>query len=190
MLDGVNINLYSEDNYIDNAIHETGHLFWRDCVNFKEKESFKDMFKTLRPSAIYVFEWERDTEEEVFCTIYKWFVKSLLLNKAFYNILEFEEPKGLHLLHDVLSRIAQDRQISDIWDLNKKEIFEYINPKFDVTTGKFLRKAGSLDRIKDVEIPISLLNNIEFFKDGIEYIRLEKAIVPVKNNQIIWELMK
>jgi hypothetical protein len=44
MLEGININIYSRDNYIDNAIHEIGHLFWRDCVNIEEKEAFLNPF--------------------------------------------------------------------------------------------------------------------------------------------------
>lgn len=187
MLEGVNINLYDKENYIDNAMHEIGHLFWRDCVNFNEKKAFKNFFKTLKPSSIYEYKWERETEEEVFCTIYKWFMKSFLINKSFYNILEFEEPEGLLLLQGILNRISREKQISDIWNLSKHEVFDYLNPKFDMTTGKYLRKAGSFDKIKDIEIPVEILNNIECFKDGIEFINLEKAIVPVKENKIDWE---
>jgi hypothetical protein len=190
MLSGVNINVYSPDNYIDNCFHEIGHLFWRDCLTFEEKKAFKDHFKALRPSAIYEYEWERETEEEVFCTIYKWYVKSLWINKSFYNILEFEEPRGLKLLQDVFTRVARDRQISDIWQGAKSEVMDYLNPKFDTTTGKYLRKAGALDRIRDIELPSTVLQNIARYEDGIEFIQLEKAVVPVKGNRIDWENME
>lgn len=187
MLSGVNINVYSPDNYIDNCIHEIGHLFWRDCLTFDEKKAFKDHFKVLRPSAIYEYEWERETEEEVFCTIYKWYVKSLWINKSFYNILEFEEPRGLKLLQDVFTRVARDRQIADIWKGAKSEINDYLNPKFDTTSGKYLRKAGALDRIRDIELPSTVLQNVARYEGGVEFIRLEKAVVPVKGNRIDWE---
>jgi len=190
MLSGVNINVYSPDNYIDNCFHEIGHLFWRDCLTFDEKKAFKDHFKALRPSAIYEYEWERETEEEIFCTIYKWYVKSILINKSFYNILEFEEPKGLKLLQDVFTRVARDRQIADIWQGAKSEVMEYLNPKFDVTSGKYLRKAGALDRIRDIELPSTVLQNIARYEGGIEFIRLEKAVVPVRGNRIDWENME
>jgi len=189
MLSGVNINVYSPDNYIDNCFHEIGHLFWRDCLTFDEKKAFKDHFKALRPSAIYEYEWERETEEEIFCTIYKWYVKSILINKSFYNILEFEEPKGLKLLQDVFTRVARDRQIADIWQGAKSEVMEYLNPKFDVTSGKYLRKAGALDRIRDIELPSTVLQNIARYEGGIEFIQLEKAVVPVRGNRIDWENM-
>jgi hypothetical protein len=190
MLDGVNINVYSEDNYVDNIIHEIGHLFWRDCLNYEEKKAFENFFKVLKPSAIYQYEWERETAEEVFCTIYKWYVKSLLLNKAFLNILEFEEPRGLDLFQKVLDRIAKDRLVEDVWNLSKKDVFDYINPVFDKTMNKFMRKAGALDRIKDIELPASELNNIDRVEDGIVFIRLEKAVVPVKGNKIDWQRLE
>jgi hypothetical protein len=189
-LDGVHINIYEIENSVDNAIHEIGHLFWRDCLSVDEKESFTDLFNKLKPSAIYEYEWERITEEEVFCTIYKWYVKSLLMNDAFYNILAHEEPRGLKLFQNVLTRISKDKQITDIWNLNRDEILDYLNPKYDITTEKFLRKSGSLDNIRDIEIPSDVLNNIDRFENGIEYVKLNKAVtVPVKGNKVNWEMI-
>jgi hypothetical protein len=79
----------------------------------------------------------------------------------------------------------------DIWDMNKQEVIDYLRPKFDVTTGKKMRKAGALERIKDVEVPTEILNDIDRFEDGVEYIKLDKAIViPVKENKIDWEKIK
>ena len=93
------------------------------------------------------------------------------------------------LLQGVLSRLANDRATQDIWNLNKKEIFEYLNPRFDATTQKYLRKAGSFDRIKDIEIPTSLLNNIDRYENQVKYVSLEKATVPVKGKYIDFEPM-
>ena len=184
MLDGININVYSVDNYVDNCIHEIGHLFWRDCLIFEEKKAFKILFSRLRPSALYEYDWEKSTAEEVFCTIYKWYLKSLLINKSFYNILEFEESEGLDLLQQVFDRIAKDKLVSDIWKMNKNSIFDYLNPRFDVTTGKFLRKKETTDIIKDIEIPISEMMNVIEYKDGIEFIQLGKAKTAINNHHI------
>ena len=124
-LEGININIYQKENYIGNAFHEIGHIFWRECLNYDEKKQFKRHADYLGPSAIYEYDWERTSEEEVFCTIYKWYLKSILLNKSFYNILEYEDPKGLKLIQDVMNRVAQDRIVNNVWDMKKAEIFEY-----------------------------------------------------------------
>jgi len=71
MLSGDNINMYSPENFIDNIMHEIGHLFWRDCLKPDEHVRFKDFFKFLRPSGIFEYEWERSSPEEFFCTVYK-----------------------------------------------------------------------------------------------------------------------
>lgn len=189
-LEGINIKIYGIENYVDNAIHEIGHLFWRDCLVIEEKEAFKDFFHMLKPSALYDYKWERETEEAVFCTIYKWYIKSLLLNSAFYNILEHEEPTGLKLFQDILSRIARDRQISDIFNMNKQDFLDYLKPKYDITTKKKLRKAGMYEKIKDIEIPADVLKNVDRLENGIEYITLAKGVtVPVKENKVYWEKM-
>lgn len=184
MLDGVNINIYSSENYIDNAIHEIGHLFWRDCLNYEEKKAFDNHFKNLRPSALYEYEWERSDAEEVFCTIYKWYVKSILISKAFYNILEFEDSRALDLIQNVFKRISNDKITSDTWDLSKNDVMAYLNPPIDRATGNRIMKKGLFDEIKDVEIPSNLLRNVDRFEGGKVFIDLEKAIVPVDGNKI------
>jgi 5'(3')-deoxyribonucleotidase len=187
MLVGANINIYSQSNYIDNCLHEMGHLFWRTVVLSEEKEKFKALFKIVRPTAIYEYDWERHDPEEMFCTIYKWYLKSILINKSFYNILEYEEPNGLASLQKVFERIANDKMINDIWESNKNDIFEYLNPRYNKATGQFLRKAGMLEKIQDIEIPRKILNNnIIKVENGIQYIKFEKAIIPVNKNKIIF----
>jgi 5'(3')-deoxyribonucleotidase/predicted GNAT family acetyltransferase len=145
---------------------------------------FKELFKYLKPSAIYEYEWERSDEQEVFCTIYKWYMKSILINKSFYNILEYEEPKGLKLLQEVMERKAKDQVIDDIWEMSKHEVMEYFNPKFDRTTGKYIRKQGLSEKIRDIELPEFVLNQIETVQDGVPFIGLGKAIVPVEGRMI------
>lgn len=190
MLSGVQVNIYEPHNYIDNCLHEIGHLFWRTCMSYDEKIQFEELFKYLKPSAIYEWEWERSDAEEVFCTVYKWYLKSVLINKSFYNILEHEEPRGLKLLQCVFERIAKDKIISDIWEMSKDEVVDYLNPKFDKTTGRYIRKQGAFDKIKDIELPGEVLKNVETVQDGIKYISLGKAVVPVQGNMIDFEKAK
>ena len=187
---GVNVNILQKDNYIDNSFHEIGHVFWRDCLIFDEKQKFKSLFERLKPSALYEFEWERKTEEEVFCTIYKWYLKSLLLNRSFYNILEYEEPQGLSLLEDVFDRIAKDKIISDVWELKKQDLFEYLSPKIDRLTGKKFVKKGLFEEVKDLELPRNVLNNVEKYENGAVFVNLNKAILPVNGNKIDWKRIK
>ena len=189
-LSGVNINIYERENYIDNCLHEIGHLFWRTCLTYDEKALFKELHKYLKPSAIYEYEWERTDEQEVFATIYKWYLKSILINESYYNILKHEEARGLELLQQVFDRIAKTRLIDDIWAMAEDEITEYFNPKFDIGKGRFIRKSGLLDKIKDVEIPDTVIaQNIDSCIDGQTYITLGKAVVPVDGNKINFEYM-
>lgn len=190
VLNGVQINVYNRENYVDNCLHEIGHLFWRTCTRFEEKMQFKELHKYLRQSCIFEYEWERRDAEEVFCTVYKWYMKSVLINKSFYNILEYEEPHGLKILQQIFDRIAKDRIIDDIWEMSKEEVIEYLNPKFDKTSGKFIRKSGAFDRIKDIELPEQVLTQIESVQDGLPYISFGKALVPVNGNMIDFQKAK
>ena len=180
---GVNVNIYNRDNYIDNALHEIGHLFWRDCVKMEEKKKFERHFESLQPSAIYEYDWEKSDVEEVFVTIYKWYVKSFLINQSFLNILKYEEPRGLKLIQDIMTRKAKDKIIDEIWSQEQMTIESYIKPMTD-KHGRKVMKQGTRDKVENIEIPESILNNINKFQHGRMFLNMNKAIVPIKDNKI------
>jgi|GEM_PF-3923110 hypothetical protein len=191
MLSGDNINIYSQENFIDNIMHEIGHVFWRDCLKPDEQARFKEYFKFLRVSGIFEYEWERSAPEEFFCTVYKWYLKSLLLNKSFRNILEYEEPEGLRMLEEIFDRLRRDKIAAATWSISGKELFDYLNPKLDITTGKRIVKKGTFDSIRDLSIPEQVqAENMERYERGRRMIRFGKAVVPVLNNRIDWQEME
>jgi hypothetical protein len=191
MLSGDNINIYSQENFIDNIMHEIGHVFWRDCLKPDEQVRFKEYFKFLRVSGIFEYEWERSAPEEFFCTVYKWYLKSLLLNKSFRNILEYEEGEGLRMLEEIFDRLRRDKIAAATWSISGKELFDYLNPKLDITTGKRIVKKGTFDSVRDLAIPEQVqAENMERYERGRRMIRFGKAIVPVLNNRIDWQEME
>ena len=186
---GANVNVYTQSgDYIGDIFHEFGHVVWRCCLRYEEKKKFDELATGVRSGAIFEYAHEHKDGEETFCTIYKWYLRSLYVNKSFFNILDHEEPVALGYLRDVFDRLAKEKIISDVWDLTKDDIYEYLNPRLDRTTGRYIRRRGALERIKDVEIPQNILDNIDSIRDGIMYINLTKAIkVPVKNRKILFD---
>ena len=185
-LTGVNINIYYiEDDYIGNIFHEMGHLIWRTRLNYDEKKAFDTMSRGIRSPAIYQYDWERKSGEEVFCTVYKWYMKSIYVNKSFYNILNHEEPQALHCIQGVFDRLTSEMTTAGIWQGVKNEVVDYVNPRLDVSSGKYIRKRGTLDRIRDIELPTDILADIHSIRDGVTYIHLTKAVkVPIKGRKI------
>ena len=183
---GANINIYTlEGDYIGNIFHELGHLLWRTRVRYEEKEQFNIAAKGVRSGAIFEFDWEKKDGEEIFCTIYKWWLRSLYINKSFYNILDHEEPFLLKALQGVFDRLSREKIIEDVWELTKNDVYAYLNPKLDITSGKYIRKKGAFDKIKNLEIPQGVLDDIESVKDDVLYVNLTKGEpVPVKGRKI------
>ncbi|MFA5153177.1 MAG: hypothetical protein WC554_11500, partial [Clostridia bacterium] len=186
-LDGVNINVYSiAKDYIGNIFHELGHLIWRTKLTYDEKQAFNAMSKRILCSSIYEYDWEKKNGEEIFCTIYKWYLKSIYINKSFYNILIHEEPHGLDFLQAALNRMSNSSIVFGIWNLQKASVLDYLNPKFDTNSGKYIRKKGTF--YKNIIIPNEILSDIDSIRNGITYVNLSKSVkVPVKNNKIDWD---
>jgi len=190
MLEGVNINMLSPDNFLDNAFHEIGHLFYRTCVRADEKKLFEARFRNLGTSAIFNYEWERSDSEEFFCTVYKWYLKSFLLNSSFKNILQHEEPKGLAIFQSILDRITDDKIINSAWEINQKAVQGYFNPKRDSSSGKFIRRREDIDVVKEAIVPDGILsNNLVKLLKGVEYVEVKDLVIPVKGNRILTDLI-
>ena len=184
-LSGININIYDKDRYFENILHEIGHLFYRTRLTPDEKDNFKKHFKTMKPSALVEFDWEIKDSEEYFCTIYKWYLRSIFEHKSFLNIIEHEDPISLKFLQDVISNITNQESIKDSFELSKDDIDSYFNPIYDATSKRFIRKQGIFDRIKNLEIPTDVLLDIDSVKDGVKYINLTKSTKIVLNGNKI-----
>ena len=182
---GANINIYDKENFVDNCIHEIGHLFWRTRLTYEEKKAFSDLSKPIKKSAIFDYQWELSSEEEVFCTIYKWYMKGILFNPSFMNILAYEEPKGTAMIKDIVRRIASDQTVDDIWEHSHKDVIDYLSPKFDVNSGMLICKKSLADKVRDIEIPSRILKKVHSMDNGTVMIQLTKAkIIPVIGNKI------
>jgi 5'(3')-deoxyribonucleotidase len=183
---GANVNVYTQSgDYIGDIFHEFGHVVWRCCLRYEEKQKFNELAQGVRSGAIFEYAWEHKDGEETFCTIYKWYLRSLYVNKSFFNILDHEEPVALGFLRDIFDRLAKEKIISDVWDLTKDDIYEYLNPRLDRTTGRYIRRRGDLDRIKDVEIPQGAMDDIDSIREGTMYVNLMKGLtVPVTGRKV------
>lgn len=187
---GVQIYLYDRNGYVDNAFHEIGHIFWRTRLTYDEQESFQELFDGGKLSnAIYEYEWEKKSAEEIFCTVYKWYLKSILVNPSFRKILSFEEPDGYEIMTTIIQRIGLEIVKSGIWENLKDQVENYLNPKFDTRTNTFFRKRGDFEAIEGVEVPDDLLKNIALVQDGITFVSLFKGkrAVPVNGSIIDYD---
>ncbi|MFA5658456.1 MAG: hypothetical protein WC900_04165 [Oscillospiraceae bacterium] len=189
-LRGINIEIYQKDNYIDNSFHEIGHLYWRDIVSPYEKKRFENLFKLLRPSALFEYSWEHHDAEEVFCTLYKWYMKGVYLNKAFMNIFEFEEPQGLALLQSVFDRVRDEKIHAAEWAAKQDELNEYFNPRKD-PRGRIIQRPGIAEDLEGLTVPSDVMAKaVETMQDGIVYVRLNDVLIPTENNKVILDRRK
>jgi 5'(3')-deoxyribonucleotidase len=181
---GVNANMYEQENYIDNAIHEIGHLFFRTVLTAEEKKNLQNVFKDTRFSGIFNFQWEHSHFEEYFCTLYKWALKALLVNPAFDNIFRHEDPTGYQFIHGVFNRIIQDRIDLDVWEGAKDDVLSFFNPKIDVRSGKIIVPKTKID-LNEVVVPRDVIaENVKVFRDGLSMLSINDRTIPVCNGRI------
>ena len=90
-------------------------------------------------------------------------------------------------MQNLFNRVKNDRFSEISWNMEKGKLLEFLNPPYDRVTGKRIVKQGTFNQIKGIELPESVLQNVDRFEDGTLYVDLEKAVVPVKGNKIDWE---
>lgn len=179
MAQGVHISLYDTSDTFTCALHEIGHVYWRTRLTDNERKAFKEHHKNLKPAAIYIREWETETEEEMFCTIYMWYLKSKYLDRGYFDILKYEDGEGLSLLLNVFDRIRSEERAEKDWPKHEKVLTEWLETEKPVLVlGKGLIKAKikNPEPSRNIRVPSSLIKTSKK-QNGKEIITVNSGLL-------------
>lgn len=116
---------------VDVVLHELGHLYWQTRMNDAQRaewQELRDSFKDMpRPPAIFTADWYWKNGEEVFCTVYLWFAKSVLLSKGYYTILHNQCPRACALLDEVFTSVDAQYRNAEAWTKAEKDIAKWLD---------------------------------------------------------------
>ncbi len=127
---GPEIVVYDPTDIVTEILHELGHIYWSNRLKIAERDAFIAYHKTRNKgniSAIYTAEWWWKDADEMFATIYMYFMKGKLLHEGYRKILSQMEPEGYKLFMDIVNRIAQDEEISREWKASEDILAGYLN---------------------------------------------------------------
>lgn len=112
MTNGAEITIFDSSDPVTEFGHELGHVYW-SRLNEDEKKRFELLHQKIKHGnmpAIFMTKSSHVTVEEMFCTIYQWFIKGCVLDSGYNKILEKQYPEGFALLEDVFRRILEEKQ--------------------------------------------------------------------------------
>lgn len=152
---GSTITLIDSSDPVTLFLHELGHLFYRTRLTDSECKRLEEIYKSINPKdvkslpGIFENKWEFNDAEELFCTIYLWYIRALVLNKKYLEILKNEFCVGFEFLHGIFCRIQAEEINNYEWNEKEKDVYNFMktitgtekNIGVLSTTGKFLKKA-------------------------------------------------
>ncbi len=212
---GAEIRILDPSDPVTEFLHEIGHIYWSTRLNKVEKKVFDKLLKKIdkkNPPGIFLAKWDLAYPEELFATVYYWYLKGLLSNEGYLQILSQQYPIGAKEMSKIFDRVNNDLQ-TDValkaqlefaeseWKSNETNVLRWINKLSGVPTltsvkGKGLLKAHIPARKpKPVFIPESLeyetiveLGEREWvlIKAGL----LRDRILVIKNNRLDTRFME
>lgn len=138
---GVEICIIDPSDPYTEFLHELGHVFWSSRLNNEEKEQIVLLHKKLDKDnlpPILMDNWSWDDPQELFATIYMWYLKGIQRNTGYLKILEITYNEADELLEEIFERVRKDikskeltiamnKQIEKTWQDNEKDLRIYLN---------------------------------------------------------------
>lgn len=185
---GVEIQIYDPSDPYTEFLHELGHIYWNTRLTDEEKNTFNSYQKNMgkdRPP-IFLANWDSASGEEVFCTVYYWYMRGLTCHEGYLKILEQLYAEGLNSLQQIIKRLddafieaslqkAKENQVSQTWNQAEKDIAKWINQIQEKPLHLLVKGRDHLNMVKS-SLPYEItLNPLEFPFSTKEYTIIHKA---------------
>jgi len=134
------------------VLHEIGHFYYKRLTDF-ERKRFDELRKELgnKPPVIFDSKWSMKNGEELFCTLYLWYLKSKLVHPGYRKILGVEYAPGLEALEEVFRRVDNSEDELKIWKENERRVSMYL----DRLIGKAVKMKAGGRILKAKELPVA-----------------------------------
>lgn len=108
---GVEICIIDPSDPYTEFLHELGHVFWSSRLNDEDKESFVQLHKQLDKDhlpPVLMDNWSWNDHEELFATIYMWYLKGLQKNPGYLKILDITYKPAKVAIENIFNRVAHE----------------------------------------------------------------------------------
>ena len=179
MAKGVEITIYDPSDPVSEILHELGHIFWNNKLTEKERQSFFDYKKSYKKNdeipSIYTSEYYFKTGEEIFATIYMYYVKAKVINPGYLEILEQKEKQGFSLFKSIIDRLIEESFIKENWSKNELILKQFLKGKRYKIKGqnKIIKTEINLD--KNIFFDRAIDHTVLYKGQDREWIRIEEG---------------
>jgi len=182
---GASMYILDKGDTLPPCFHELGHFYWRTRLTEYEREYIKSLYDKIdkkNPPVIFGSNWSLKNPEEMFCTVYMWYMLSLLVHPGYRKIIKVEYPQGIDLIERVTGRIDTIEDEVNRYQHGERSLNSYIDrlmgKALAVKAGNTLIKADKLP-LKPPEansIPIDYREILGATKDR-EWVRITKGLL-------------
>lgn len=196
---GVEIQIYDPTDPFTEFLHELGHIYWNTRLSPEEKMVFSDLQKNLpkEKPAIFIADWDSENGEEVFSTVYLWYMKGASLHNGYWKILEQQYPEGMEAIVKIFVRVkssiateittkAKKLSVEKIWRENEKDISIWLNNLAGTPSRNYVKGKGILKSflpsppILSYEFPVSIPHKVIGGYQGRDWVYIESGILQGK----------
>lgn len=153
---GIEINIFDPSDPVTEFLHELGHIYYNTRLTDEEKKVFNDLHSKLNKNnlpAIFQANWDWEKGEEVFATVYFWFIKGEISHKGYRDILQVQYPDGFDAVSKIFDRVhdeiavsqslkAKQDRIEREWAENEKDFLFWMNNISNKSTKALIKGKG------------------------------------------------
>lgn len=126
---GPEITIYDKTDPVTEFIHELGHVFWSNRLCDADRDRIVAYHKTRNKnniSPIYTSEYQWKDAEEMFSTIYVYYIKGIVIADGYARILKELEETGWSILDSIVCRIREESEIKRSWGQTEGVVYDFL----------------------------------------------------------------
>lgn len=126
---GPEITIYDKTDPVTEFFHELGHVFWSNRLTSTEKDAFIDYHKSRNReniSPIFTSEYQWKDAEEMFATIYTYYLKGVVIADGYSRILQELDERGWSLLDAIICRVRDDDDVRRTWKQTEGVVYDFL----------------------------------------------------------------
>lgn len=211
---GVNITVLLSDNLLEAILHELGHVYWNTLLTDSEKYEWNDMVRHISLKEgrtvpkIIKNPYEVSSGEELYCTVYAWYLSGLIFNEGYLKILTDAFKEGRVLMDSTFERVRKSLINDKAYEQSEPLIKQYLKTIrkesiiVNTQNNKLFKAQLSLNKIEEIENSISIFGSstpVGLLKSSLRHSHFQvldgklKDYVFITNNitgNIDWDFMK
>jgi len=155
---GVHVYIIDPSDPVEEFLHELGHVYLDNRLDDHCKELVAELYQSLEKMdekpGIFTAPWDYENEAELFCTLYMWRMKGMILSSGYRDILRKQWPEADKCMSMIFSYVLQKSSVQSTWTKEERQYGRYYRALMGEDVTAAVRTGNGQVKLRKAKMPV------------------------------------